>query len=69
MWEENNYISSKIEEIDSDESDEEDEEDDTVMETNDTEIDDHDIKYVSGDVTNPQYALENDAIVVHCVGG
>lgn len=67
MWEENNYISSKIEEIDSDESDEEDEEDDTVMETNDTEIDDHDIKYVSGDVTNPQYALENDAIVVHCV--
>ena len=55
MWKKNNYISLSL-------SYDEDDDDNTTTESED------DIKYVIGDVTQPQCTESGDAIVVHCVG-
>ena len=54
-WKENDYTSLNVD-LDSS-SDEEDEEQEGK-----------DIRYVVGDVTQPQFAGTRDALILHCIG-
>ena len=62
-----------------DDGDEDEDEDKDILDLVGISVDDEEegeeggggsraIGYVSGDVTHPQNARQNDAIVVHCVG-
>ncbi len=55
-WKKNDYVSKNISPSSDDEEEEEEEEEGV------------DIQYMVGDVTRPQCAGTEDAIVVHCVG-
>lgn len=68
-WEANHYISTSLpsEESDSEEEFEEDEAGPNVsFDAEDADL--NCIKYIMGDVTHPK-AEEEDAIIVHCLGG
>lgn len=56
MWKANNYVSASIDLASDNESESE------------TEDEDSDMRYIVGDVTHPQHAGDNDAIIIHCVG-
>ena len=66
MWAKNSYESANIA-MDTDDEDE-DEERDVLGFSDDDGIKSCAIQYVRGDVTHPQAAGDEDAIVVHCVG-
>ena len=65
-WKRNDYTSKNIS-LDSS-SDEEEEEEEEEKEVAEEEEEGVDIRYMVGDVTRPQCAGKEDAIVVHCVG-
>lgn len=67
-WEANQYTSPCLpsDESDSEEEFEEEEEPNVDLDYEDADV--NCIKYVMGDVTHPK-AEEEDAIIVHCLGG
>lgn len=62
-WKRNDYTTKNIS-LDSS-SDEDEEEEEESLEEEEEGVD---IRYMVGDVTRPQCAGKDDAIVVHCVG-
>ena len=63
-WKRNDYDSTNI----SLDSSSDEEEEDVVEEVGDDGDEGVELRYLVGDVTHPQCAGSDDAIVVHCVG-